>query len=534
MTVQVSGKFTVQTQTGHVAAVGYLRWSPTVRVGSSSEVVLPASFDVVLDNTGSFSVNVDPTTSNWCWQVVEYMVGQPTTTHCFSLPGSGGPFTYGSLAEVDPKTLTAAAPTPAWVAMANSTVTSAAVDGSGNLILTRTDGTTVNAGQVATPSQPPIAGAKLAAIGDSITATNDYEAGFNGQTNNLYQDSWLDYACLMSGGSLRRGINAGIAGQTSVQMAARFQNDVLSTKPSVAVILCGTNDVGQSVSAGGSTPDATTIAGFQGSIQSMVQLANAAHVRVILSTIPPNNASNRHYLITQLNLWLKLYASTNGLTLLDFYGQAADPTTGNYLISWGSGDGTHPGTAGQQMFGQYVANKLSPLMPANSPFVAQDDADPVSILTHPLFLGGALNGQGIPPGWQIASGFPSGLAVSYVTDSAVGGNMWQVQSAATASPYYVQFPLPSAKWSVGDRLAVGGIITTNGGNTATVAFQNQSGALAKLTPAKALTRGYFYMEQVVPSGSTSMYLNINTPTGTGISAFGQLGVYNLTRLGLTS
>ena len=317
-------------------------------------------------------------------------------------------------------------------------------------------------------------------------------------------------------------------------MLARLQTDVLSSNPGIVIILGGTNDVGQAVSAGGSTPDATVITNFKNNIIQMVNMISAINAFPVLSTILPNNTSNRHQLIGQLNLWLKLYAHANGLTLLDAYGQATDPTNGNYLSSWATGDGTHPGAAGHLLYGQYVSNKLTPLVGVTAPFLCQANDDPNSLITNPLFLGGAVNGQGIPPGWQIASGFPTGMTVSYVTDSQVGGNMWQANAASSSGPYYVQFPIPSSKWSPGDEIVASGILTSNAGLTPDINFSTQSGVQGRVKPASAITRGYFFLRQIVPANATSLYFNLNTAQGTGIWSVGQLGVYNLTKLGLTS
>lgn len=375
---------------------------------------------------------------------------------------------------------------------------------------------------------------KLSVIGDSISAGNEIEIGVNGGGNQVQADSWITYACLLSGGLLRRGANGGISGNTTSQMVARLQADILSSNPGIVIILGGTNDIGQSVSAGGSIPDATVVSTFKSNIISMVNQISAANALPVLSTIPPNNASNRKYLISQLNLWLRLFAHANGFTLLDFYGLAADPANGSYLASWNSSDGTHPGNAGYFSFGQYVANKLSPLVSVSAPFIAIDNNDPVNLITNPLFLGGAVSGQGIPPGWVINSGFGTGLTVGYVTDGAVNGNMWQVNAASSSAPYNVRFNFSGGSWSVGDELVAGGILTTNGGLAPNINFATQSGVASQLKPASAVTRGYFFIRQIVPANATSMSFNLNTVQGTGIWSVGQLGVYNLTKLGLTS
>ena len=72
----------------------------------------------------------------------------------------------------------------------------------------------------------------------------------------------------------------GIAGQTTSQMLLRFRADVLELKPRVVHILAGTNDI-----AGNTGP--TTLQRVQDNIQTMVELAQAHNIQVILGSILP-------------------------------------------------------------------------------------------------------------------------------------------------------------------------------------------------------------------------------------------------------
>lgn len=135
-----------------VPAKGGLRFTPTARrviVGAPDVVVLPASFSVQLVN-GAADVTLEPTTGAWVWRVDEYCTGTPARTTHVAVPDVAE-LDDTDLVIVDPATLEpAAVPEPAWVAMAQSTVTSGTVTGD-DLILTRTDGTTTNAGNVRGP-----------------------------------------------------------------------------------------------------------------------------------------------------------------------------------------------------------------------------------------------------------------------------------------------------------------------------------------------------------------------------------------------
>ena len=75
-------------------------------------------------------------------------------------------------------------------------------------------------------------------------------------------------------------INRGISGQTTPQMLIRFRPDVIALKPKAVVILAGTNDI-----SGNTGP--TTLEAIEGNIMSMVELAKANGIRVVLSSVMP-------------------------------------------------------------------------------------------------------------------------------------------------------------------------------------------------------------------------------------------------------
>lgn len=140
---------------GPVPATGVLRFTPTQRhtiAGNPAAVVMPASFAAALV-AGAATVELEQTTALWLWMVETFVDGVSGFTRYISVPAQG-PVDYANLVDVDPATLApAAAPDPAWLAMARSTVTTGAIQGN-DLILTRTDGTTVDAGNVRGPAGP--------------------------------------------------------------------------------------------------------------------------------------------------------------------------------------------------------------------------------------------------------------------------------------------------------------------------------------------------------------------------------------------
>lgn len=142
-----------------------------------------------------------------------------------------------------------------------------------------------------------------------------------------------------SGGIVNRGIGA----QTSAQILLRFRADVVALRPAVVHILAGTNDV-----AGNNGP--VRPRDFQNNIESMVEIAAANGIRVVLGSIPPaatfswQPSLRPAPIIDQLNEWMRRYAADKGLGYVDYHavlrgsGGELKPALGN--------DGVHPNRDG--------------------------------------------------------------------------------------------------------------------------------------------------------------------------------------------
>ena len=137
------------------------------------------------------------------------------------------------------------------------------------------------------------------------------------------------------------------ASATTSQMLVRFRNDVIALRPKVVVILAGTNDI-----AGNTGP--ITPEDIQGNVASMVELARAHGIRVVLSSvIPVHNYTPAAELtyprrppdqIVALNKWLKDYAAASGCVYLDYAAAMSDDK--RVLRRELADDGLHPNKAG--------------------------------------------------------------------------------------------------------------------------------------------------------------------------------------------
>jgi lysophospholipase L1-like esterase len=152
-------------------------------------------------------------------------------------------------------------------------------------------------------------------------------------------------------------VNRGISGQTTPQMLVRFRADVVALEPEVVHIMAGTNDI-----AGNTGP--TTARDVKNNIVSMVELARANAIRVVLGSIPPAATFNwRPQVdpvpqINALNAWLRDYAMQNRLEYIDYHA-ALVGASGELRVELGN-DGVHPNRDGYRIMRKLVEEKLAP------------------------------------------------------------------------------------------------------------------------------------------------------------------------------
>lgn len=174
-----------------------------------------------------------------------------------------------------------------------------------------------NSGLVPAPGHP-----RIILMGDSIT------------------ENWRNMVPeFFSAGRIGRGIS----GQTTPQMLVRFRQDVIDLHPAVVQIMAGTNDV-----AGNTGP--MTEQETQGNIRSMVELAHAHGIRVILASIPPADefpwkpGLDTGTRIAAMNAWLKAYAARSGCVYADYWSALKGDKLG--MRAGLSSDHVHPTKAG--------------------------------------------------------------------------------------------------------------------------------------------------------------------------------------------
>ncbi|MGO4904282.1 SGNH/GDSL hydrolase family protein [Flavobacterium sp. W20_MBD1_R3] len=158
-------------------------------------------------------------------------------------------------------------------------------------------------------------------------------------------------------------VNRGISGQTTPQMLIRFRADVIALQPAVVILLAGINDI-----AGNTGP--TTLNMIENNIISMVELAQANQIKVILCSVLPafdfpwKPNQNPAEKVVALNEMIKNYADANGILYLDYFSAMNDERNG--LKAAYSGDGVHPNKLGYQVMAPLAEKAIAEVLSVKS------------------------------------------------------------------------------------------------------------------------------------------------------------------------
>jgi lysophospholipase L1-like esterase len=175
---------------------------------------------------------------------------------------------------------------------------------------------------------PPTKLARVVFLGDSITDAwrlNEYFTG-------------------------RDFVNRGIGGQTTLQMLARFKQDVAGVNPKAVVVLGGTNDIAAGIS----------VEQIEDNLATIGDAARAHGIKPIFASILPvsdyHKDADPHYEMTPLrppatiqtiNNWLRAYCQMQGFGYLDYYAVMID--SAGMMQADLSDDGLHPNAKGYRV-----------------------------------------------------------------------------------------------------------------------------------------------------------------------------------------
>lgn len=172
---------------------------------------------------------------------------------------------------------------------------------------------------------------KIVALGDSFTL--GYPLGADSSwTETLADELQVEV------------VNKGKATQTSKDLLARFNDDVLAEKPGRVIIFVGTGDALQKVD----------LTDFQGNIKSLVEKSSANNIIPILAL--PVWYPRYNQTIESMREWEKSYALSQNIPVLDF-NESLFNDDKEYLTGL-STDGKYPNAKGYKAMGEYAATEL--------------------------------------------------------------------------------------------------------------------------------------------------------------------------------
>ena len=150
-------------------------------------------------------------------------------------------------------------------------------------------------------------------------------------------------------------IDRGISGQTSSQMLLRFRQDVIDLKPTLVVILAGTNDIAENAGP-------IALKDILANINSMAELAHENNIKVMISSVLPAYDFPWHQglqpaeKIVKLNSMIKTYCGNNNISYVDYYSKMVDERKG--LDKKYTNDGVHPSYDGYKIMESLIQTEI--------------------------------------------------------------------------------------------------------------------------------------------------------------------------------
>lgn len=395
-------------------------------------------------------------------------------------------------------------------------------------------------GSPATGSAIP-RGNRISFVGDSRTTDSTNSAG----TGRARTHAWPEIACALSNGRMQMGLNVATAGHTTRTLTTQITTVLADPDghPAYCAILMGANDMATGL---GGIPAGITPAETRANIAAADALLIANGVEPIWCSELPRGAStgtltvpHAHQSAHDQVAWLRRFCQTKGRKFVDFYSTLVNPLTAEWATT---SDQIHPGDPGIPIMAELFAAVVAPMLPEWSPplSAAIDDID--NLIPNPLFLTDT-NADGVPDNWTIQTGFPGAIrfAIQTAVIPYVKGNVMRMTANPTGATGAVRSDTITSGFAVGDRLGFGFKLRVSLAlSMVPIVRLHYVGpadeAAAELVPvsswkSKIDPAGVVWVEDVVPAGTTGIYVQIEENNCTGQADFAQMTLRNLTVMG---
>lgn len=194
----------------------------------------------------------------------------------------------------------------------------------------------------------------IVAIGDSTTAgepgwKSRVEAPPHGSGDETSQYAYW----LMQAHPEWNVLNMGVNGERSDQVRGRFERDVVSHQPRIAIIIAGVNDVYQGYD----------VQHVKEQLAAMYERARRSEIAVVAGTILPYNTATEEQNrgMREINAWIRQRAGEDGnVTFVDTRAAVADRQNPDLLFE--SPDGLHPSPGAYRRLAESVRPILERLL----------------------------------------------------------------------------------------------------------------------------------------------------------------------------
>lgn len=528
---------------------GHLRISDAHRRSDGELEILPKKFLVHLDGSTVPTIELDAGNLK---VVEEFLDGSdPTQLRVFEVPapvledGEETPATYSSLEWLDPGSLEPYSDAKPWAAMLQEEAAAreqlaqevaekapaSALEAKANLVdgvvpqeelpthlaPAELNSTYVALGKASMSVWP--GGRSIMFVGDSIT---------NGSSGSNSAKFFTTRVRVHAGREIVDSNRQGFPGERADQIAARLPGLIATNAPAAVHLQAGTNDAGQG----------RTVAQFLAALDVAKAACDNAGIPLTVGTVPPRSSSFAdHTLITAYNLALRTWAGRHGVDIVDTHSALVDTETGYLATAYDAGDGVHPNDAGHEA----LAVALAAFFVARArrlPWLVMTK-EPGNLIPNPI------NDPDLA-GWSAAAG--SGPVSSFVdadgADDLTAGR-WRRTVYTNAGGSTVNYSygqqIDMTGVEAGDVLRLVLKYEADVTSTAVMHIQLSRGSGVASRPVDGATSTpasgviFDYTVQSADIGPTMRWgASLSIPVGATLDVrLGQLGVFNLTKLGAT-
>jgi lysophospholipase L1-like esterase len=261
------------------------------------------------------------------------------------------------------------------------------------------------------------ASAGVLLFGDSLTEQNNGAGSVTPAANS--GKGYFSWAIYYTRGRLWMQRNAGIGGNTTVQMLARFATDVAAYSPTRVHVFGGANDIAQT---GSTITAAQTIANLTAIYNACEALGAKVSTQTIHRTVSMDTVTETDKLAA-VNAWIRSESAARGYVCADIAGALLDPATG-YTATAYMTDGVHFSQEGAKVAGKVLAEALWPHLGGCVGMPSSVRPEDGNLVPNGAMVG---NISGVATNWALLtlSGVPTATYYKIPRVDGIAGE-WQV------------------------------------------------------------------------------------------------------------